>query len=189
MKKQKYKKDKNLKARSRRVKLSLNGEHKAYDIIPCDAEKLNEPCLYLKNFRVYKTEKSKEKRQAIGIWQGVKDNISFSYHYTIKEARQEAKNILANSTEICIAIEDITAKTLYIIYRDKTEILTEYIHIQAEYKKLYKRFKAIHKNYTLEKTKKGIIAYAYNHKTEKINDDKIKAPLIPKIFYFGTEVI
>ena len=143
----------------------------------------------MKNFRVYKTEKSKKKRQAIGIWQGVKDNISFSYHKTIKEAKTEAKNILNNTPETCIAVEGIAEKTLYIVYRDKTEILTEYIHIQAEYKKLYKRFKAIHKNYTLEKTKKGIIAYAYNHKTEKINNDEIKAPLIPKIFYFGTEVI
>ena len=138
-----------------------------------------------KNFRVYEATGHKFLRQAIGYWEGVKDNISFSYYGTLKESREQAKLILSTQNETCIAIEDITAKVLYIVYQDKTEILSEYHHIEAKFKTLYKRFKVTHKNYTLENTGKGIIAFVYTHKKKEVKKQEVKAPLLPEYFSFG----
>ena len=139
-----------------------------------------------KNFRVYRTVKGKGKRSALGYWEGVKDNIQFDYYDRLKEAKQEAKNILKATSEYCIAVEDITAKVLYIIYRDKTEILSEYHKINTQHKLLYKRFRITNKNYTLEKTDRGIIAFTYKHiKNDTPKIEKINTPLLPEIYFLG----
>ena len=116
-----------------------------------------------KNFRVYEATGHKFLRQAIGYWESTKDNISFGYYETLKQARKQARHILNTQNESCVAIEDIYNKVLYIVYRDKTQVLSEYHNINITYKKLYRQFKLTHKNYTLENTSKGIIAFVYTH--------------------------
>jgi hypothetical protein len=76
------------------------------------------PCHY----RVFIT--CKDKGKAKGYWQdkGIlyKDNIQFKYYNTYNKALNKANELLNNTDEICISIENIKDNILYIIYRDKT---------------------------------------------------------------------
>lgn len=121
-----------------------------------------------KNCRVYKIAESKKERDALGIWQGIKDSITFICFDDKLTAELYAQELLKNTAETCIALEDIKHKILKIIYRDKTEVLTSYQ--KATNKKELKAFKAINKNYTLEATKRGFIAFAYSAEADEIDN-------------------
>ena len=145
----------------------------------------------MKNFRVYKIT-DKKTRQAIGNWQDgngkvYHDNINFLYYKTLKNARIKSVKILNTTSERCIAIESIYPRVLYLIDKQKTEILSSYNKVNIKHKYLYKNLK--HKiNYTIEKTKKGIYAYTYNH--EKFNNPIIKEEPKPSgNIYFDGQLI
>lgn len=138
----------------------------------------------------------KKNRQACGYWtEGkklFKDNVAFLYFESLYNAKLKAKQILNNTSEICIAIESLRPRTLYLIYRDKTEILSHYTEALLKNKYLYK--KIIKKEcYTTEKTKDGIKAFTYTKK--KITPKKKKKsfycniPSKVKIYTYGREII
>lgn len=122
----------------------------------------------LKRYRVYKIAENKKTRQAVGIWQGIKDNITFIYFDNKLSAELYALELLNTTKEGCIAVEDLEHRVLKIIYRDKIDVLTNYDIVNTKDKSRFDVFKALHKNYTLEKTKRGIIAFAYSNKSRKI---------------------
>jgi len=90
------------------------------------------PCHY----RVFITSK---KGIAKGYWidNGIlyKDRIDFKYYNNYQKARSFVNDILVNSKEICVSIENISKNILYIIYRDKTISLK----VKYTYKSLNKR--------------------------------------------------
>lgn len=122
-----------------------------------------------KNFRVYEIATGKKQRQAVGLWQDTttgktyKDNINFYYTPSLLEAKQKAKTLLNTTSEICIAVESIHPKTLYLIYKDKTEVLSFYKSVNVKYKILSKRITQQTPCYTIEKTSRGNFIFAYGH--------------------------
>ena len=115
----------------------------------------------MKKYRVYTIAKNKKDRDARGLWDGIKDNIAFLYFEDLETAQKEARYILATTTEQCIALEDTSARTLYIISRDNTEVLKTYTSVNAKSKKDFALFKLAYENYTLERVNGEIIAFTY----------------------------
>ena len=94
-----------------------------------------------KAFRVYTVNKSNY--TAKGYWRDsgklYKDRISFIYVSDYQTAKKIANKLLNNTSEVCIAVESLLLNRLYIIYRDKTEVLK----IKYSYKTSSKR-QALH---------------------------------------------
>ena len=75
-------------------------------------------------YRVYIVNDTIHKADARGFWLDngklYKDKIIFNKFTNYQDARSFADDILANSQEICVSIENINKNILYILYRDKT---------------------------------------------------------------------
>lgn len=146
-----------------------------------------------KNFRVYQIAENKKLRQAIGTWTDkgkiYKDNINFYYTPTLLKAKQKAMQILNTTSELGIAIESIHPKTLYLVYRDKTEVLSFFKSVNVKYKLLSKRIKKQNPSYTIENTPRGNFIYAYNHQRQEVkSQSKPKAIATGKAYIQGQEV-
>lgn len=120
----------------------------------------------MKNFRVYKISENKKIREASGKWTDKGkifiDNINFDYKHTLKEAKKEAKKILKNTSEKCIAIENIKIKKLYLLDNEKTVKLSGYKEAISNNKEAFKNLITKYPCYTLEKKENSIIAFCYN---------------------------
>lgn len=120
-----------------------------------------------KAFRVY-TVNNKD-YTAKGYWRSdnklFKDRINFVYTSDYHTAKKTAYKLLTDTKEICIAVEDILLKRLYIIYRDKIEVLK----IKYSYKTIdkrqainqVKRFTAINGGATVEIKQSQYIVSSY----------------------------
>ena len=53
-----------------------------------------------------------------------KDRIRFVYYKSYTQAKNKALQILKNSQEVCVSIESISNNKLYIVYRNKIQILS-----------------------------------------------------------------
>jgi len=147
-------------------------------------------------FRLYIIT-DKKYRIGIGYWKDgkklFKDNINFLYFEKIGNAKLKARQILKNTSEVCIAIESLRPKTLYLIYRDKTEILIHYSEAKPSQKYLYKKITK-KECYTTEKTKDGIKAFTYSKKpfynVPKKNQSLFcDIPSKVKVYTYGREVL
>ena len=91
----------------------------------------------IKAYRVYKVNNKDytAKGYFIDNKKLYKDRISFIYTSDYKTAKKTAYKLLKDSAEICIACESLLSNKLYIIYRDKIQVLK----IKYSYKTYNKR--------------------------------------------------
>jgi hypothetical protein len=106
-------------------------------------------------FRLYNVNKN---GQAKGFWENegkiYKDKLSFVKFNNYVNAKRQAIKLLKDTKEVAISIENTDNNTLYIIYRNKIQILK----VKYSYKTLNKR-QAIKKAYRLTKENGGSTVY------------------------------
>ena len=91
-------------------------------------------------YRLYKViNQSSKQYQAKGYWMDsnklYKDKIVFKYYTAYNQALKQAENILHNTSELAVTIEDINKNILYIISNKEHIVL----RIKYIYKSLNKR--------------------------------------------------
>ena len=107
------------------------------------------------SYRVYAIDK---KGAVKGFWidngKLYRDRISFINYKSFILAKKQAQKILQETSEICVSIEDTKNNKLYIIYKDKTEILI----VKKSFKTLSKR-QALKIAYKLTEEQGGATIY------------------------------
>lgn len=86
-----------------------------------DKRKAKIPC----NYRLYTINNKDYTCKGYWIDNGkiFKDRIKFIKYHSYITAKKDAIKILNSSNELCIAIENITKNILYIVYKEKTQVL------------------------------------------------------------------
>jgi len=110
------------------------------------------------NYRLYTINKSVYTAKGYWIDKGklYKDKINFKYYHDYTKAKVQAEKILNTTSELCVSIEDVKKNILYIVYKNKTQVLrVKYTHKAITKRKALKRaYKLINANggCTIEKS-------------------------------------
>jgi len=118
-----------------------------------ESRNIKKPC----DFRIYTINSADYTAKGIWAENGIiyKDKIKFRYYSDYISAKKQAYNILNNTSEIAVSIEDVKKNILYIVYKDKIQILRIKYTVKTPYKRTAiikgKAFLKLYGGYTIEK--------------------------------------